>query len=368
MFITLEDFQTLKKDFLKNTSKPFRHLLYWGLTVLSIYLISLLPRFTELTYARSLYPLIAVVNRWLAALLPFSIGDLVYFWGIAYFLYQILQLIIQIRHPKRQLFKISTFLLKTVWIFYLSWGFNYFREPLAKSLNLSTGQYTAEELLEVTESLIERTNTLQLYLAGNDTLAVQIPYSIENILRKTPAGYHEIENYINVKYHVPCIKTSLFSKQISYMSVSGYLNPFTGEAQVNKLYPKVFLPDIASHEVAHQLGFAPENEANFLGYLAATHHPDLYFNYSGNINALYYFLVELRRYNKDIYRSYLKKLHKGVLKNFNEARIFHQKYRFPLDFSTTYDSYLKLNNQQSGIHSYNEMVKLVIAYELAKFK
>ncbi len=356
----------MKKIDFKNINKFHKHLVFWTLTILIIKILGALPHFIEILYARNLYPVIAVINRWIAVRFPFSIGDLVYFWGIAYFLYQILQLIIQIRHPKRQLLKISTFLLKTVWIFYLSWGFNYFREPLAKSLNLSTVQYTAEELLEVTESLIERTNTLQLYLAGNDTLSVQIPYSIENILRKTPAGYREIENYINVKYHVPCIKTSLFSKQISYMSVSGYLNPFTGEAQVNKLYPKVFLPDIASHEVAHQLGFTPEDEANFLGYLAATHHPDLYFNYSGNINALYYFLVELRRYDKDVYRSYLKKLHKGVLKNFNEARIFHQKYRFPVDFSTTYDSYLKLNNQQSGIRSYNEMVRLVIAYELGK--
>ena len=326
----------------------------------------MLPHFIEIIYARSLYPLIAVVNRWIVAWFPFSVGDLVYFWGAAYLIYQVLQLIIQIRHPKQQLIKISTFLLKTVWIFYLSWGLNYFREPLAKSLDLSIEKYTAEELLEVTDSLINRTNTLQMYLAGNDTLAVQIPYSLENILHKVPAGYHEIEKYLNVKYPAPCIKTSLFSKQISYMSVSGYLNPFTGEAQINKLYPEVFMPDIASHEVAHQLGYAPENEANFLGYLAATHHPDLYFNYSGNIDALYYFLVEVRRYDRDIYSKYIKKLHKGVLKNFREAQEFHRKYKASVDFSSTYDAYLKINKQKSGIRSYNEMVGLVIAYELDK--
>ena len=353
------------KEF-KNISKLYQHGIFWGLTILSIKILGSVPQFIELVYAHHIYPVIAVVNRWFASFFPFSIGDLLYFWGFSYLLYQILQLVIQIKYPKEQFFKISTFLLKTIWIFYLSWGLNYFRQPLAKNLHLSTVKYTATQLLKVTDSLIARTNRLQKQLTGNDSLAVEIPYSIDNILQKTPEGYRQIESYIQTKYSVPCIKTSLFSKQISYMRVSGYLNPFTGEAQVNKFYPKVFLPDIASHEVAHQLGFAPENEANFLGYLAATHHPDLYFNYSGNIDALYYFLVELRHYNTKIYKTYLKKLHKGVLKNFKQAQIFHQKYRFPIDFSSTYDSYLKLNNQKSGIHSYNEMVQLVIAYELQK--
>ncbi len=356
----------MKKFSLKNISKPYQHLIFWILTILIIRVLGIFSHFIEIFYARSLYPVIAVVNRWIAARFPFSVGDLVYFWGIAYFFYQILQLIIQIRHPKRQLLKISSFLLKTIWIFYLSWGLNYFREPLSKSLNLSADKYTAEQLTAITDSLVKRTNALQLQLTGNDTLAVQIPYSIENILRKVPDGYQKIENYIHTKYPVPCIKTSLFSKQISYMSVSGYLNPFTGEAQINKLYPKIFLPDIASHEVAHQLGYAPENEANFLGYLAAIHHPDFYFNYSGNIDALYYFLVEVRRYDRDIYRKYIKKLHKGVLKNFREAQEFHRKYRASVDFSSTYDTYLKLNKQKSGLRSYNEMVGLVIAYELQK--
>ena len=51
------------------------------------------------------------------------------------------------------------------------------------------------------------------------------------------------------------------------MGFSGYLNPFTNEAQVDILIPKYQLPTTASHEVAHQLGYAAENEANFIGIL-----------------------------------------------------------------------------------------------------
>jgi len=348
----------------KLSSVFLRHLGGWTATVIFIKLLSFSPVIVENIYARNLYPVIAVINRWLARWIPFSIGDLIYFWGISYLIYQILKLIAHLKKPGKQLEKISGFLLKTIWIFYLSWGINYYRKPLSESMNLQTDKYQMSQLLEVTDSIIIRSNRLQLQLEKTDSLPVRIPYGLEHILQMTPEGYRNIEKIIGIRYKVPCLKTSLFSRQISYMHVSGYLNPFTGEAQINKFYPKVFLPDIASHEVAHQLGYAPENEANFLGYLASTHHPDAYFRYSGNIDALYYLLVELKKADKDLFKTYIKKINKGILKNFKEANEFSKKYRFPINFSGGYDAYLKLNNQKSGIHSYNEMVGLVIAYEL----
>jgi len=346
----------------------FRHVIIWIFTVLFFQLASESPGAVEGLYSSYLYPVIAVINRWLAAWFPFSIGDLLYFWAVMYLIYQLILLVIHIKKPWEQLEKISVFLLKTVWIFYLSWGLNYFREPLRNRMKLPDQKYTMQELLTVTDRIIDRTNRLQFQLEKNDTIAVKVPYALEHILTKTPEGYKAIEKITGLSYKVPCIKKSLFSKQISYMKVSGYLNPFTGEAQVNKFYPKVFLPDIASHEVAHQLGFAPENEANFLGYLAAVNHPDPYFNYSGNINALYYLLIELKKNDRDLFKKYFEKLHKGVVKNFKQANEFSKRYQFPINFSKGYDAYLKLNQQKTGIQSYNEMVSLLIAYELSKNK
>ena len=349
--------QTKYKEVLK-------HILYWTATIVILKIAVHFPDFIENVYAKSIYPVIAVVNRWIARLAGFSIGDIIYLLGFSYFFYLLTQLILHIRKPQTYLREISSFLLKTIWIFYLSWGFNYFRQPLSIQLHLSTEKYSMEQLLQVTDTLIARTNRLQSDLMHNDTLAVEVPYGYERILQKTPEGYAAIEEIINQKYKVPCIKKSMYGKLISYMSVSGYLNPFSGEAHVNFLYPKVFLPDIASHEVAHQLGYAPENEANFLGYLAATHHPDPYFNYAGNIDALYYFMIELRKADKDLYQQKVTSLHKGVLKNFKEAYEFTKRYKFPIDFTDTYDVYLKANNQHAGIKSYNKMVGLVIAFEL----
>ena len=50
------------------------------------------------------------------------------------------------------------------------------------------------------------------------------------------------------------------------MGYAGYLNPFTLEAQVNMLgCQKSTYPITIAHEMAHQLGYAAENEANFIG-------------------------------------------------------------------------------------------------------
>ena len=353
-------------DMNNNAKSLLSILAKWSLTILSIAAIGYFPKYVEIVYAQNLYPIIAIVNRWGMHFFSFSVGDVIYFFGLAYLLFLFLKLLKHIKSPMQHLVKLSNYLLKIIWIFYLSWGFNYFREPLATSLSLSEEKYTLEQLQEVSLQLIDKSNTLQLELTQNDSIAVEIPYSRSRILSKVPEGYKAIEDIIHQKYTIPCIKSSIYSKQISYMGVSGYLNPFSGEAHVNNIYPKIFIPSIGSHEVAHQLGYAPEDEANFLGYLTASHHPDPYFKYSGNIDALYYCLMELRKADKDLFKKDLKLIHKGILKNYTEAGDFMKAHQFPIDFSSSYDAYLKLNKQKSGIKSYNEMVSLLIAYTLKK--
>ncbi len=340
----------------------FRHLIYWIFLITVIFLASRLNWWVEYLYFKGIYQVIAVANRMFDRLFLFSVGDVLYIFILTYLVYLIIHLLINIRKPADTLLKISRFLLLIVGLFYLSWGFNYFRPSIDKTLKFSSINYNLQQLSTVTDTVIKRANALQLSLSGNDTLAVDIPYGLENILNKTPKGYDKIALDIQQKYRVPVIKKSLLSPIVSYLYVTGYLNPFSGEAQINYLYPKFAIPFIASHEVAHQLGYAPEDEANFLGYLAAIHHPDPYFQYSGYTAALYYLLLELKKADKKLYQEKIKKLNKGILKNFAEEARFYRKYKNKYDMSQAYDSYLKLNKQKKGIRSYNDMVKLLIGY------
>ncbi len=126
-------------------------------------------------------------------------------------------------------------------------------------------------------------------------------------------------------------------------------------------------PTTGSHEVAHQLGYAAENEANFIGSMAAMHHSDFYFQYSGYTFALRYCLSELHKRDSDLYNELLPRLHTGILKNYQDVRDFWNDYKNPLEplFKTTYDEFLKTNNQTGGMDSYSYVVALLVNYHKA---
>jgi hypothetical protein len=153
------------------------------------------------------------------------------------------------------------------------------------------------------------------------------------------------------------------------MGFAGYLNPFTGEAQVDYLIPKTSLPMTSSHEVAHQLGIASESEANFIGFLAASFHDDKYFQYSAYLSALRYVLHDIYTYDPELFNIYIEKLPLGIKKNIRENQEFWRHYENPVEpfFKIFYHNYLKVNQQKSGLLSYNQMVGLLIAYD-TKYK
>ena len=66
----------------------------------------------------------------------------------------------------------------------------------------------------------------------------------------------------------------------NYSGFLGYYNPFTGEAQVNTKVPVFTIPFTTCHEIGHQLGFASESEASFVGYLVIKSNNSPVFNYS----------------------------------------------------------------------------------------
>ena len=148
------------------------------------------------------------------------------------------------------------------------------------------------------------------------------------------------------------------------MGYSGYLNPFTLESQVNTKIPIQSLITTSLHESAHQLGYATEKEANFIAYQSAIKNDDPYIRYAGYSFALRYFFSELNAIDRNKANDLVEKINSGVLKNLKETSDFWKKYENPFEviIKKTYDTYLKANDEQSGLKSYNEMVGLVINY------
>ena len=325
------------------------------------------PSIIDTYYVNGIYPVIAITLRFLFGWIPFSIGDIVYAFLIFAILRFIRRLILN-ADKKRSALVYGFFAGVSVFYFcfYLFWGLNYSRSSLAKTLDLDSEAFDIEQLEAITNKILYKTKHLQQQLSVHDTMPVTVPHSKKKILELTKNGYEELGHRIpEMAYANPSIKKSLFSLPLTYMGFSGYLNPLTGEAQVDHLIPKINLPFTCSHEVAHQLGIASESEANFIGFLAAAHHKDPYFKYAAYLLVLRYALFDIRRYDEELFKSYLNRVPKGVLKNIRESDEFWRQYENPLEplFKVFYDNYLKYNQQKDGLESYNQIMGLVISYD-----
>ena len=333
--------------------------------IIGIRILSGHSQFIEDYYSRGLYPLLSKVMRFSLGIIPFSLGDILYgaliLLAIAWLVRRISQ---KFRNPKLWIPDTLATLSVIYFCFHLFWGFNYYRLPLHKSLEIES-DYTTEKLISLTESLIARSNEIHLELVENDSTIVNYEYSKNKLFDLTLEGYKNIqEDYPELTYEGAALKRSIFSLPLTYMGFNGYLNPLTNEAQVNTIILPFRIPTTASHEVGHQLGFAKENEANFIACLVTMNHPEKKFRYSGYTFALSYCLSELYRRDREKAEELIATINPGIIANYREVEEFWLKHQNPFEpiFKATYNRYLIANNQADGMKSYSYVVALLVNY------
>lgn len=323
------------------------------------------PDFVEGFYSKNLYIRISHFLRMLLGKIPFSVGD--FFYGLL--IISMISWFWRIRKTwktdwKDHLLKIVGKISIYYFLFHLLWAFNYYREPLSQKMNIKR-EYSDADLLAFTKKLIIKTNEIQFKITKDKNEKIQLPYSQEEVFKMNINGYDNLaREHSYFKYETLSVKQSLFSLPLTYMGFGGYLNPFTNEAQVNNLLPMYSFPLTSSHEMAHQIGFASENECNFIGVLASVKNNNLYFQYSGYSFALRYCLGIWKFKNEKIFEILKKQVNTGILKNYQESQDFWKKYDTFIDkgFHFLYDNFLKSNNQKDGMESYSRFIDLMINY------
>ncbi len=329
------------------------------------------PHFVEQWYSNGMYPIISKGFRYVFGWLPFSFGDIMYVVLICIALREMV-LLFKNRFKTFKLFIIKTAALASIvyGTFYILWGMNYYRLPLHESLGIEK-EYTTEELVALAEKLIIRSNALHTQLGVNDTVQVifgandRATYR-DQVFEQTLDGYTSLKSkFPTLNYPPSSIKNSLLRYPLSIMGYSGYLNPITNEAHINGMVPAHRWPVVSCHEQAHQLGFAKENEANFIAVMATQDNKDLYFKYSGSIFALRYCINDLYRRDKVLGEQLTEKMHSGIFKSYKASSDFWDKMDNPLEpvFDLFYGNYLKANNQPAGLKSYSYMVALLVNYD-----
>ena len=353
---------------LKKARTPRFYLLtITGLILLLLAFFSLgnYPNFIQNYYTQGLYRLISPVLHIALGWLPVSVGDVFY---ITVIISLIRSLVIMIKLCIKKQFKLMGLRALRLVIrieifvvaFYLFWGMNYFAPPAAQVLNLQDTTYTLAELKTITSLLIDsanaRRNLVTPYQTRNSNSAIYQTsvQAIKQIALLNPA----------LKSHFPAAKPALFTPLINYFGVSGYFTPFTGEAQVNYSMPWVEKPVTACHEMAHQMGFAREDEANFVAFLTGLRSPDTLLRYSAYYMAMDQFMRNVYRRDSVAFKHLKLRISPAVKHDLKTERDYWMGYQNQIsDVSALfYDNFLKLNNQPQGLRTYNRMIILTMAW------
>lgn len=351
-----------------NKQKAFikRGLVILALIVI-VYLLNIFashPKAVERYYSEGFYQFICHILHPVFNLFPFSFGDVLYLAVIVYLIYAFVRLIalcVKKRFMQAGLLAtgVTIGVFAGILIFYLFWGLNYFRPSAGERLNLRDSTYTKAELQKVTTILIDSANASRARVTpadlqrGDDSIYKTAVKAVVK-LSGTSAEFSTYR---------PEVKPSLLTPLLNYISTSGYYNPFTGEAQMNYQMPVFNRPFVACHEMSHQMGYGAEDEANFVGFLAASQSDDKLLRYSAYNIAVNEFMHTMRYTDTVVFKQLRNRISPVVLADFKEERLYWLSYQNKLETFTSifYDNFLKVNNQPQGLDTYNRMILLIMA-------
>lgn len=325
----------------------------------------------ESGYSTRLFNQLSGFFRSIFGKIPFSFGDILYgllvswlIWKIACFLRLAFRKkpdISKKTYFSNAFLDVFIFCCSIYIVFNILWGINHNRKGIAWQLGLKMEKYDTKDVKEINGVLIEKLNT-----AKKTIIEKKIIYpSDKQLFEMVSDNYQKVSaKYPFLIYGQQSIKSSLWGWLINYTGITGYYNPFTFEAQVNTNVPKFLQPFIASHEVAHQLGYAKEKEANFVGYLAASNSGNTLFEYSVYLDLFIYANRNLYYSDSISAKIYREALSEDVIADLREWKAFNKKHRSIAEpvISWVYDKFLQNNEQPAGVLSYDEVTGFIIAY------
>jgi len=323
---------------------------------LLLQILSKYPDFVEKYYSNGIYPHLTRTISGLSGNFPFSLTEMA-LWSL------LILGIATLRRFWRRRVPITTILLNLIIIgcffyiwFYVSWGINYFRQPLKSTLKMNHVQLPMDAFDSTFVRVIAQCNELNLAypIRATHEINASIERSYEKVLEGL--GVPLVPGYKGVK-------TFVGNWVLNKTTTTGFFSPFFHEVHYNKDLLIFEQPFVIAHEKAHQMGYTSEAEANFLAFLVCTNSDDPLLRYSGYFSLVNYFLYNLNQ-DRERWDTYFAQLNEGVKL---DRQAVQERWRSHAGWVSKtadkgYDLYLKANRVPDGIQSYSRVVDLVIRY------
>lgn len=240
----------------------------------------------------------------------------------------------------------------------------YFQIPIIKKLPSQNEPTTEKAKVLALQYLTKCKETRRL--VDEDKNGIFIITDINSMQKEILSQQSRLPEYISGKKasQINSFKPSLFKNVMNFTCILGYYNPFTAEAQYNAELPNTYIPFTSAHESSHQLGFAREQEANFIGYLIGVDSKNPELRYSTQYFTLKSLLNFIANEDHEFVKAALKNYSPAMKRDRAYERNFILKHQGLLDdfFGFTNNLFLK-SNQQEGSITYSYFIDLLLNYE-----
>ena len=356
----------------------------WILLFAACLLAPFYPELISSYYTQGLFRYGTSGLRFLFGGIPFAFGELVY---LIIIILLIINVLIHINSLKSFnyitqkgwfiLTKLSWFIVKLYVVFQLIWGLNYLQPDPTKDFHLTVqtpknAQIALSEMNALTYELIEELNQTKQTLILNKGLEPNFELVVSNVQQayQTLANLHPRFILKNQS-----VKKAIFPSLGDYIGYLAFYQPITGEAILRSDLPILTQPYTIAHEMAHQLGYASETEANFIAFVVASEANDPNLKYSMLLQMFSYaqdaqLLLLAGNKGFDAWKTQIEKnkslLSPAVLKDRAKIKAFFaaRADKQIQASSQLYDQFLKWNQQAEGLASYADVLKWVRAYRL----
>ncbi len=316
-----------------------------------------------ITFFEQFFEIQKAAHQKLFSWIPFSFGDLLYVGLVIVLFYLIIRCF---KNKTRNSALLRLFVLVNViyFIYQIFWGMLYFQTPIIKKLQAQR-QPTLEHAKILALRYLKKCRETRK-LVHEDQNRIFIIADLKAVQEEILLQQTKLPNNISNKKcpGINSFKPSLFRNVMSFTGILGYYNPFTAESQFNSQLPNTLIPFTSAHESSHQLGFAREQEANFIGYLIGIHSTNDELRYSTEYFTLKSLLNFIFDKDPEFVKSILENYSPGMKRDRAYEKSFMMQHQGWLDdfFGFTNNLFLQ-SNQQEGSVTYSYFIDLLLNYE-----
>ncbi len=339
----------------------------------------LMPGVVETVYSSGLAPLVTRPLSLLIGLLPFSVVEIVVLIYVTWLLVGFARTVSAVRHKRRRVsnaamsggLRLARDAGVITMLFYVLWGFNYARPPLAARLDWPEwSPPPIEDLSVAAADAVDAANRAywdihQSEDAGEPT---PMPDDLSELDRALEEGWSRTTRLLDLPAatgkRYGRTKRLLLTPLVARFGIGGFYFPWTAEANVLRDSPAIDRPQSMAHEKAHQRGTGPESEASFLGFLAAAQAPHAHARYAAYIFAQDQLLGILARADREAARDIASRRFAGIRRDLEDRAAYWRKYR---GLGTSIgramnNRFLRTNRVEGGTLSYARSVRLILTF------